>query len=135
MANENSVVEVTEAVAGTDVGVKHMTEPRKMTAAELKASGIQLTRERKVINYSKTDGSKNAKIKLAKYKREAIALYTKIMALSTGTFVYSGDIYPVIVSEAQRGWLLDPLVELHAATEEALETGVRPTVITESCPD
>jgi len=135
MANENSVVETTGAVAGTDVGVKHMTEPRRMTADELKANGIQLTRNRKEVNYSKDDGSKNAKIKLGQYRAEAIAAYKKIMRLADGNFSYNGDSYPVTVSATQRDWVLNALADMHDATLQALESGTRPTVVIESCPD
>jgi hypothetical protein len=111
-------------------------EVQKLTAAELKELGYQVKKVRKPQSWSKTDGKANTKAKLTQAKEDLIAAYKRAMRLADGEFTYNGDKYPLErPSDTQRQWLLDPLVEMHQAVSDALESGVRPKVVTESCPD
>lgn len=118
---------------GTETTATHV-EAKKVTAADLKEMGLKLTKTRKVIDYSPTDGNKNAAILLTKYKAELTAIYKKIMRLADGKITHNEKEFPVSVSEAQRDWILNPAADLHDAALQALESGVRPAVVTDVCP-
>lgn len=135
MAKVEQILNTVDPVSEETTQESTHTDVRKVTAAELKAMGLSVTKVRKVVNYSETDAGKNAKMKLGQYRAEAIAVYKKIMRLADGQFSHDGKDYPVKVSDSQRQWVMDALVELHAATDNALETGIRPTVVAEPCPD